>query len=389
MYIFLVVYLCPLLSYSQTCVGEINTPLGSTIGIWDWTAEEEFEVHIKSSETGGLTITQLADSPFFLTFNGQPNTSHLGDSDEKDFLPEDGWELILKDFGTAAQGVSIPIFILYNRFSGKLRAFHYLVNPDDINVLITSISHYKSLSFSHVNASLESTFTPMDAIENYSDKEIFIESPNLFADNGGLWLMADIPTTYDPCTCLNKSGLLLRNWAKDLSTFTLTLEGSGSIDQIISNGSASQSTLSVKNVNVNNILAGIKKGTEAYKSISGMVGKTNEQTASWLKTNASDNIIAQLATNGISEITADNVNNALDLIGGFTDSASRKLHGQAKKGGLSKFIPDELKAVIPYAGAIGGFLDFFVSKSSQPQPMRFENNMSFNGTGEISDPYTS
>lgn len=43
----------------------------------------------------------------------------------KDYLPELGWALYLKDFGTANRPAETPFFALYNKYSGVLRLFVY------------------------------------------------------------------------------------------------------------------------------------------------------------------------------------------------------------------------------------------------------------------------
>jgi hypothetical protein len=124
-YIFLLGLLCPNITFSQ-CVGEINTPFSSepdpntmddiirSIDYWDW-REETFELHIYNSVLN-TTTTSIKDSPFFLNgFIDQPNTNHLGGSTFKDNAPEDGWELVLKNFGTPNQGITMPFFILSNQ----------------------------------------------------------------------------------------------------------------------------------------------------------------------------------------------------------------------------------------------------------------------------------
>jgi len=46
-------------------------------------------------------------------------------NEDKDYLPELGWALYLKDFGTPERPAQTPFFVLYNKYSGVLRFFVY------------------------------------------------------------------------------------------------------------------------------------------------------------------------------------------------------------------------------------------------------------------------
>jgi hypothetical protein len=397
-YIFLLGLLCPNITFSQ-CVGEINTPFSSepdpntmddiirSIDYWDW-REETFELHIYNSVLN-TTTTSIKDSPFFLNgFIDQPNTNHLGGSTFKDNAPEDGWELVLKNFGTPNQGITMPFFILYNRYSGKLRSFSFLSSPDQIDEVETTLAFYTIAGIiTHVNASLENSFLPMDAIAGYSDKSLMIENLNIFQDNGGIWLFADIPTTYDPCTCKYSSGLIFKNRSINTENVTLTIEGGGTIEEIITGGTVSSSALSLKNFNINNLQAGIKKGTTAYKSVGKLVTDIDKQLVKWFKTKASPQLENEAMNSlGLSEINSGNIQQVMNFLENSEGIEAFDIITKAKKAGPASILPKWLKDIVPYAGAIAGFVDFFIARPSPaPQPMRFEAKLNFVANGEITD----
>jgi hypothetical protein len=91
--------------------------------MWDWRAEE-FTVYLPSGQ-GGVPNTLV--SPFF-DQNGNVNTFYLSNAIEKDFEPEDGWELLYRKFGSMQQGVTTPYFMLYNRYTGTIRVFVNIIN---------------------------------------------------------------------------------------------------------------------------------------------------------------------------------------------------------------------------------------------------------------------
>lgn len=69
---------------------------------WNWTTQSFNDIYLKNSSSNPHTIL----SPFYPNITGQNiNLSHfydnftLGGIIGQDFHPEDGWELLIKDFG--------------------------------------------------------------------------------------------------------------------------------------------------------------------------------------------------------------------------------------------------------------------------------------------------
>lgn len=82
---------------------------------WDWIANNTYTLYF---EQDGLTVTTRL--PWYRTEGPVPD--HVGANDVK---PEDGWELLYRDFGVPGDGTSIPRFALYNKYTGLVRVFFY------------------------------------------------------------------------------------------------------------------------------------------------------------------------------------------------------------------------------------------------------------------------
>lgn len=119
-----------------------------------------------------------------------------------DYLPQQGWVLLKKDFGCiGAQDVSYatPYFILYNKYRGLMRLFIYVGNsnqnsqgavavqwflPSDNNSLLTLANNYP-----HAN-------------EDYplgNNKETLLNYLNEYPNTGG-WIVTDFNVNFDPNT---------------------------------------------------------------------------------------------------------------------------------------------------------------------------------------------
>lgn len=151
-------------------------------------------------------------------FDGQSSLNQPG---REDMLPEDGWNLIARDFGSAdrtRQGV--PFIILYNKYRGQLRLMYY-------NLYGERASHSKvTLSFENPNESAP-YLTPMDP--NIENKTVTTYNPNLklsqlteFDQTGG-WAVADfhlgyVPSNYNNRNAILKFDLQLVNWTNTNGT---------------------------------------------------------------------------------------------------------------------------------------------------------------------------
>ncbi|MBK1441794.1 hypothetical protein JHJ32_17475 [Parapedobacter sp. ISTM3] len=119
-------------------------------------------------------------------------------NEDRDYRPELGWVLYLKDFGTPERPTQTPFFALYNKYSGVLRFFVY--NYRVRNQGEPSKTYYVAeLGFNNAanyNASL-SFFAPTDEFvknnTNPSTKQIVVTKK----DASDTWLNFDFVMTYD------------------------------------------------------------------------------------------------------------------------------------------------------------------------------------------------
>ena len=157
----------------------------------------------------------------------------------KEYEPEDGWELVYKQFGEKIGDIIIPNsqpnFALYNRKTGKLRMFfYYSVTNTDWNSMYLGLKFSEEDNFfPHITAALEHLNIPAEAIENYTDANLAVQVPNESPSTEGLWIFADIPIAYDPCTCQYSSGIRTYTRGFLQTDIDITLQGNGTIEQVV------------------------------------------------------------------------------------------------------------------------------------------------------------
>lgn len=176
---------------------------------------------------GSLGIPYQIINPFY-DQSGNANTFHLADQLEKDFYSSEGWELLYRKFGTAEQCVATPFFMLYNRYTGTIRAFVNIINGHDYNGAALELSFARTsnnLPAANQTAMLNQlgkfTFAPTSLQRGASS-----QTPNSTLGASGLqqhqWLTADFFALYDPCTCGLESYVyfntnLISNWRVNLN----------------------------------------------------------------------------------------------------------------------------------------------------------------------------
>jgi Secretion system C-terminal sorting domain len=126
---------------------------------------------------------------------------------DQDIWPEDGWELIVKNFGTPTlgtqqgYGVESPYFVLYNKYTGKLKIFVALHNVMSTNAASIKINFdnlgLKRDLFAH------SDFAAMP-LQEFKPLNEF-NTPNNISQKDFYWLVSETQTSYDPCNCTNTS----------------------------------------------------------------------------------------------------------------------------------------------------------------------------------------
>jgi|TARA_B110000902_G_C14271815_1_gene573459 hypothetical protein len=229
----------------------------------------------------------LMQSPFSYGYLFDPNKT----IDEHDWHWEDGWELMYLNTGRYPNGQEIqvsnsfygaqglpnnnaPYFMLYNKYTGKLRLFSNLYAPigtwDDVKLTIgyhgKDGNDVVSGIFRHVN----NYDTPLDqktsgtAISTYHKDE---------SNSSNQWFVSEVQLGYDACICDNPSSL-----------FDITLSGIESFDVKLTGRSiTTELPLADANgnptytdfLNMNSVTDANSSGTNGafiYKSLDGMLG---------------------------------------------------------------------------------------------------------------------
>ncbi len=367
---------------------------------FNWTAES-WNVWIRPNSTLSPVLTNLR-SPFHPgTSLGQPNTRHLEAAPGiGDYRPEDGWVLLTEAMGfSQSDNITFPQFVLYNRFESKMRYFVYLAGVTQANDVEVVVSFDRDGPETHISAALEHAFTPMDVVENYSDKRILITVPNSGFEIHGVWAMADIPIAYDPCTCRFPSALRISVKTLSYSNLNFTLDGGGDITQVIGTPSGGSSGSSVLNAGrrfanvTGSINTGISKGVSAYKTAGELAAVAENLVIRSANKRLTQDIVDQLNSIPGMNPPVSLVNGLTSAQANFLAQADNLLPGQA--GAIntlmpqklpSSLVPNWLKTAIPFASTAFALLDFIIGggKSTPPQPMHFNADFSFKGEGTIS-----
>ena len=150
----LVLCVLALAGHAQNCWDNINTtttdwrrfPAESQNG-WNWTDTSLHDFYLRQytyipTPSGPLrTYVQSAPVQLHLPYycmlgqatggcsNKNTNPLHNIKPDSMDIFPEDGWELVVKNFGycpggtncSPAYAVENPFFILYNKYTGRMK----------------------------------------------------------------------------------------------------------------------------------------------------------------------------------------------------------------------------------------------------------------------------
>ncbi|MEM1000043.1 MAG: T9SS type A sorting domain-containing protein [Bacteroidota bacterium] len=213
-----------------------RTQPGTTIAAFDWRANF-YQLEIKGEN--GQDYTEWAPSPFFSANNSlQPNTDHLAFvNSPRDFQPEDGWELIYKNFGTIALPVAEPSFALYNRYSGLMRTFIYLTAKEGLpyQAATVNVQHVNLPAIDNQTTIFETLNTPMNAVDRF-EKNIVSSTYNHYVESEGTWIMSEFVAAYDPCTCDLPTALEIAPILASVSNLTFSIEGTDTMVKIVKDG---------------------------------------------------------------------------------------------------------------------------------------------------------
>ncbi len=393
-------------------------PLSGTFqqNTFDWTAEY-FDYWYSPPNSVDKLCTAGAQSPFYqnegyLDFIAHQNTS--------DFKPEDGWELIKQNFGyfygsgyngtagspcntspspnwesggnlnnpngpTDGSYSSSLYFVLYNKYSGKLRVLASVPQLSNVTTNIIQIQ----LSFIHDDNGLTTNydFFSYNGLFNHYNTKTYaldkqtnvttVSAPAVFPSSFSYFFYADFQMAYDPCVCMFQSGFDVNFITQINETITMNGQFAGIVSP---------------NINIADVNAG-NAGSD------GIAGDGNNGG------NTPQNFIASVNNNGGSPTgmiqsyenlqsvydqnivgTGNDVANALGTLGGIVNFIAPFAIGD--------FIPNEIQLKDALDGT-GKFLNFFSSQmptttnSPPPKPMVVSGYITLTGNINGGAPQTN
>lgn len=246
---------------------------------FDWTKDRydaKFSTYSQSS----------VYSPF--TNNNYQNENIDALIQSKDYLPEDGWELIdwnmgyEEDLSESLSKSHYLHFALYNRYRSIMRVF---VAGKDPSQRYNSVSI--EMKVEGEQGQLLKTAHPTllnlpayaAALDNYAwqNKNQKLATTRVF-QNGFLdnWVYADFYVAYDPCVCLYKSKILFRVMHIDESEIKLTGLFEGIISQVDNTTQQDRTPLREILFTIDREALG-EIGSVAYKGYSNYIDFVNDQ----------------------------------------------------------------------------------------------------------------
>jgi hypothetical protein len=276
----------------------------------------------------------------------------------KDMLPEDGWELIRREFGYDNQNNARPdvpehtYYVLYNKVTGILRILLKTCRAADYNGAKITIKFDATSSF---QTSLFDHTSRLRAMDEAFTRNPAAQSVSVFVNDRTKWFYADFPMAYDPCTCMYQSKINIISQLIENSQIEL----SGSITGTITSISNKQGSVnSSGSYSFKDFLNDADKYKKVYGGVDAFINETKN--------------VAQTIPNNTDII------NALNLFQtGLKDN-------QFLKTGL---------AAVPWLKAAVGVLDFFSGGGkTQPQqvqimPMAVNLSVKLSGTISTSNQY--
>jgi|GEM_PF-4990249 len=126
---------------------------------WDWTINQPDTLY-------PITLGEvIVDKPYFDNTTSAFTYMYNGYT-YPDIKPEDGWVLLLRDFGDPDGEIGTPYFILYNKYRGILRFFIFGSSDNIPQSGLDYVSARLYMSNSDANASF---FTLTDSVESYTN----------------------------------------------------------------------------------------------------------------------------------------------------------------------------------------------------------------------------
>jgi hypothetical protein len=336
---------------------------------------------------------------------------------EQDIKPEDGWELVVKNFGTpnstpnAHDGhrVDNPFFVLYNRYTGRMKAYFAVIGNTIAN------SAYIRIYFDETKlnrATLAHAVPVSNTLRDFKNQLDF-KTFNYYAvtnqSTAYYWMVSDIQTAYDPCTC-SLNGLPSKNSTiiiepVTVGTSLLQADIEGQFTQTISNNGGVSATDDGKSAFSGDPLTVLKDAGQAaikgytdwegYKNqYNGMVDKWNTDYKNKVVKDWFDEYVkTHPQYQGISGLNDkftlwDNL--------GRTDDEFKKSIGiknlDTYEQNSDWYALKSVAGYLPYVGTAVGIIDFFMNGGKEgtvpkpSPPMVFNVSLKMKGTITLETP---
>lgn len=157
-----------------------------------------------------------------------------------DYYPSDGWELLYKDFGQPGSEREFAYFVLYNKYSGIVRPFIYILTSE-VSSFNRVVIKMKFKDLTDARTALMSHANPvMKSIKNFNPENYYAVPDFYEIGNQGFWLYADFPVTFDPCTCNSESDLLFEVGIINQASITLKGTINGQVEPLATSTSTSK-----------------------------------------------------------------------------------------------------------------------------------------------------
>jgi hypothetical protein len=334
--------------------------------------------------------------------NNFPQGISLHDQNKMfDILPEDGWELIFKNFGTPGTTQNVvnpqPTFILYNRYTGKLKVFAAATGLDPAYTTITNVNRAAlRVSFPYTDkTALLGLATPISqvmksytvsatqgAANHFMNNEFC--TPNMIsylAPSGSAppqyqWLTSEFVVPYDPCTCFNTNAAQIKVSIVYWSNSTIDMGGliTGKLNAspagFWTGNNLDQNNKGASVATDGNVLNGIEGALKTYETWSGYAEKVKKmfETKSGGTqgnigtTNIEINTIVnnwydETGQTGSTTQQQKNAQYYNSVLGGSTGNADE---GAADGSGFLSVL-NNVASISPYVAAVVSLVDFVVA----------------------------
>lgn len=302
---------------------------------WEWQSEDM--VALYSSTTGKEVGEHKARLPFFSS--GNP----LRTFKNPDFLPEDGWVLVHRDFGTAGSAPVFPYFTLYNKYRGIFRVMLFNAEQREGSYLLGELAFLDGAKFLEARAGLMTMadVRPENGVLDSYDPTFKMSAVSKMTAYQS-WAVFDFPMVgFEPELGKRDPVLSFRLTSIEKKELALKTDGDIQLMQTFENGpdvQPGQSTFET-------MKSAASKGYATYKTVSGFIE---------------------------NEIQSE---------------AAMKKHGTQDWYKAVKALSDsKVGSFIPYVAAMGSVLEFFVggaNSASAWEPLKFMGQLHLNTSGTL------